>query len=266
MFRAASIKLGLDYAVMGGVKSNNASGMAGISDKSADNISSMSKKELENLLKHGAYDIFNEEKDGTGEKESQRFVEDSIDAILERSSVVVHGGNKQAQNAKAASAGFSKASFVTNEGADDVAMDDPDFWTKVVGLAEGQEEELVRDTRRRAKMEKGSYKEPGMTFTVFESDSDASSDDEFGSTRGKGRGAKEDKDRDETAEFTEANMSRVLQVSICVCMSVFGVRVIAPWDWGVLGRVLSDRLNTKPWSCCTIYSILSTIPSPYPSY
>ena len=231
MFRAASIKLGLDYAVMGGVKSNGSSGssgMAGITDKSAENFSNMSKKELENLLKHGAYDIFNEEKDGTGAKESQRFLEDDIDAILERSSVVVHGGDKKAA-AAASNAGFSKASFVTNEGADDVAMDDPEFWSKVVGLAEGQGEELTQHGRRRDKMEKGAYKEPGMTFTVLESDDD-SSDDEFGSTRGRGKSGK-NSDMDEAAEFTEANMSRVLQA---LCSHGYG-------HWSAIRR--SSRLK-----------------------
>jgi chromodomain-helicase-DNA-binding protein 7 len=59
MFRAASVKLGLDYAVM-----HNMSGrMEGISaDRSAAHVSELSRKELENLLKHGAYGAFSEDK------------------------------------------------------------------------------------------------------------------------------------------------------------------------------------------------------------
>ena len=73
----------------------------------------MSKKELENLLKHGAYDIFNESKDGSGEAESRDFCDADIDSILQRSSVVIH----DSQGSKAHSvkqSNFSKASFVSS--------------------------------------------------------------------------------------------------------------------------------------------------------
>ena len=44
----------------------------GVSSDRAEYVSNMSKKELENLLKHGAYDIFREEKEGQAEAESNR--------------------------------------------------------------------------------------------------------------------------------------------------------------------------------------------------
>ena len=51
-----------------GVNSN----LDGVTSERAEYVSNMSKKELENLLKHGAYDIFREEKDGQAEAESNR--------------------------------------------------------------------------------------------------------------------------------------------------------------------------------------------------
>jgi hypothetical protein len=117
------------------------------------------------ILSLGAYDIFREEKDGQSLEESNRFCEADIDQILSRSAVVIHDAKKSGRlvlqhgatilslsifrfifslfdtlhllGALSASvASFSKASFVVSGGAtNDVAIDDPDFWTKVVGLA-----------------------------------------------------------------------------------------------------------------------------------
>lgn len=58
MFRAASIKLGLDYAVMHNMQGQGGGGgtvqgVEGISADRVENVSALSKKELENLLKHG---------------------------------------------------------------------------------------------------------------------------------------------------------------------------------------------------------------------
>lgn len=125
MFKAASLKLGLDYAVMHNMsnaaaaqeqlqslkvdladahgdeevnavsetKTNSARAgrrsnrgrkeIEGISLDRAEHYSSLSKKELENLLKHGAYDIFREEKDGTTTEETNKYYEADIDQILQ---------------------------------------------------------------------------------------------------------------------------------------------------------------------------------------
>ena len=178
MFKAASIKLGLDYAVMhnmhgqGGVSTS----VEGISSERTEHISALSKKELENLLKHGAYDIFREEKDGQSIEESNKFCEADIDQILSRSAVVIHDGKKSgAMSASAAS--FSKASFVVSGGAtNDVAIDDPDFWTKVVGLSkgvDGLEDGVVR--KRKCRDVFTSYKEPGASTKPVSKLSDTSS-------------------------------------------------------------------------------------------
>ena len=115
----------------------------------------MTKDEIEKLLRHGAYDIFNEEKTGSSEKESNDFIEQDIDSILERrTKTVIHENTGSKSNA--AGGTFSKASFKsmnagTNE-TGDVDVDDPDFWKKVVGEAKAEKlNDLLGKKRKRAK-------------------------------------------------------------------------------------------------------------------
>lgn len=56
MFHMSSMKMGLDQAVLQGIENS--------SEKDI-----MTKEEVEKLLKHGAYDIFKEDQEGTSEKE-----------------------------------------------------------------------------------------------------------------------------------------------------------------------------------------------------
>ena len=97
---------------------------------------------MERLLRHGAYDIFNEEKSGSAEAESNDFVQQDIDSILERRSrTVVHQNTGSQSNA--AGGTFSKASFkaprtpdgTQNGMTEDIDIEDPEFWTKMVGEA-----------------------------------------------------------------------------------------------------------------------------------
>jgi len=110
MFHMASLKMGLDQAVLQGI----------------ENDSTISKEEVEKLLRHGAYDIFNEEKEGISEIESNQFIEQDIDTILQRrTKTIVHESN--------AGSTFSKASFKGAQVEETVDVDDPEFWNKVVG-------------------------------------------------------------------------------------------------------------------------------------
>lgn len=104
----------------------------------------MTKEEVERLLRHGAYDIFNEEKAGAANAESNEFIQQDIDSILERrSKTVIHDNTGSKSNA--AGGTFSKASFKAVKSSDsgakkqnteDVDIDDPEFWTKMVGEAQ----------------------------------------------------------------------------------------------------------------------------------
>nr|CCA15572.1 CHROMODOMAIN HELICASE DNA BINDING putative [Albugo laibachii Nc14] len=146
MFHQASIKLGLDQVVLGGMQDtsdNSASKQKKIVGKKT---SGMSKDEIENLLKYGAYDIFNELKDGHAEAASKRFGEESIHKILERSTRIIHDPNANAKDGKRKlMSSFSKATFMSSSNTnEEVDINDPDFWTKVIGssgsnFAEGSE-------------------------------------------------------------------------------------------------------------------------------
>jgi len=137
MFHMSSLKMGLDQAVLQGIESN-------------DNNNVMTKEEIEKLLKHGAYDIFNDSKSGQSEKESQEYQNADIDTILARhTKTIVHENTGSKSNA--AGGTFSKAVFkpvnpilgnkannINNSQAgpvleEEVDVDDPEFWTKVMG-------------------------------------------------------------------------------------------------------------------------------------
>lgn len=154
MFKTASKKLGLDQAVLAGSRPTG----SGSGDRTAP-----TKAEVEKLLKHGAYDVFKDGKEGDAAK---KFCEDSIDAILSRAKVINHAIDGVAEGKPTNS--FSKASFVATDADEKVDVNDPEFWTKCVGLTvpDVQEEKLGRRAARGGKKE---YKAV--------SDSDADVDD-----------------------------------------------------------------------------------------
>ncbi|VEU34941.1 unnamed protein product [Pseudo-nitzschia multistriata] len=143
MFHMSSLKMGLDQAVLTGFESNSSG------------EGTMTKEEVERLLRHGAYDIFNEDKAGSAEAESNDFVQQDIDSILSRRSrKIVHGNT--GSGSSAAGGTFSKASFVhktpSKEGEQgasaDIDINDPDFWTKMVGEAKPEEESILKPRKR----------------------------------------------------------------------------------------------------------------------
>lgn len=119
MFSRANMKLGLDKAILHNIEEG----------KNKDLL--LNKKEIENLLKYGAYHIFEEEKEGISEKESQMFCDSNIDEILEKSCKIITSEDNS--NGKDNDSIFSKASFVVNN-SDTVDINDPDFWSKYVGI------------------------------------------------------------------------------------------------------------------------------------
>jgi len=138
MFHSASLKLGLDRAVLAHQRQNS----------NPDEISSKRKskaereeqaKEIDLLLKKGAYDVFNDDDD----KEAHKFMDTDIDQLLEESSRKVSYGATATNSLSSGLGSFSKASFVASTGegdGKDVDLDDPDFWSKAVGLEAPPEE------------------------------------------------------------------------------------------------------------------------------
>ena len=155
MFHVSSLKMGLDQAVLQGFESG------------AGEEGALSKDEVEKLLRHGAYDIFTEDKTGTGDAESNAFVEQDIDSILERrAKTVVH--ENTGSKSSAAGGTFSKASFKAPKTPDgknsgngserrDVDIDDPEFWTKMVG--EAKVDEATIDMGKKRKRNPANYSE-----------------------------------------------------------------------------------------------------------
>jgi hypothetical protein len=146
----------------------------------------LSKDEIEKLLRHGAYDIFNEEKAGEGEKVSNEFIEQDIDSILERRSrVVVHDNTGSGSIASGGT--FSKASFKArsqdphSNSTVDVDVDDPDFWKKFFKDIPEDEEELQHTKRQRIQKNysERSYAEH-LELVIADNDDDSSAtSDEF---------------------------------------------------------------------------------------
>lgn len=146
MFHSASLKLGLERAVL----SQNRDAGDNVDDRTASGVAKKKSereahaKEIDSLLKKGAYDVFRDEDD----KEAEKFMETDIDQLLEHSAKKVTYGASATSSIGSGLGSFSKASFVTNteDGERDVDLDDPDFWSKAVGLdvpPEGIPEEVA---------------------------------------------------------------------------------------------------------------------------
>eukprot|EP00934_Nitzschia_sp_Nitz4_P009022 Nitzschia sp. Nitz4//scaffold97_size77645//18109//25086//NITZ4_005513-RA/size77645-augustus-gene-0.24-mRNA-1//1//CDS//3329560641//9012//frame0 len=165
MFHMSSLKMGLDQAVLKGFESGG--GTEG----------GMTKEEVEKLLRHGAYDIFNEEKAGSAEAESNAFKQLDIDSILERrATTVVHKGTGSASGASGGT--FSKAVFVApsssgGEGnGEEIDVEDPDFWKKMVGEAKPEVASVLKPRKRHAANYSDKTYEKGFRKMVLESDDD----------------------------------------------------------------------------------------------
>lgn len=111
MFDRASMKLGLDKAVLQSLGSSG--------KETASKQAPMSKREVEELLKKGAYGALMSD-----DKAGEEFCEEDIDQILQRRSKVV-----QLERANENST-FAKASFSMSNNRSDIDLDDPNFWQK----------------------------------------------------------------------------------------------------------------------------------------
>eukprot|EP00339_Tiarina_fusa_P012625 CAMPEP_0117033454 /NCGR_PEP_ID=MMETSP0472-20121206/23902_1 /TAXON_ID=693140 ORGANISM="Tiarina fusus, Strain LIS" /NCGR_SAMPLE_ID=MMETSP0472 /ASSEMBLY_ACC=CAM_ASM_000603 /LENGTH=1984 /DNA_ID=CAMNT_0004742375 /DNA_START=28 /DNA_END=5983 /DNA_ORIENTATION=+ len=118
MFEKASLKLGLDQAVLTKMKSGG----------SSSNNVPLNTKEVNELLKYGAYGAF-DETPGT-----DQYDEEDIDKILERVSTTVVVGGKSEAPVNNALSSFSKASFISADAESNAHVDvtDPDFWKKLM--------------------------------------------------------------------------------------------------------------------------------------
>lgn len=169
MFHSASMKLGLERAVLSQQRDQGEEEEGGSSKSKSKSEREAQAKKIDSLLKKGAYDVFRDDDDD----EAKKFMETDIDQLLERSSTTVtYGPNKSSLSSGLGS--FSKASFVadTGDGEKDVDLDDPDFWQKAVGLekpVETPEEvaQMIDDGVKRSRKQVQVY-DPYAEFAEME--------------------------------------------------------------------------------------------------
>ncbi|XP_034411872.1 chromodomain-helicase-DNA-binding protein 8 isoform X4 [Cyclopterus lumpus] len=160
MLDKASLKLGLDRAVLQSMSGNKETNVNG-------QVQQFSKKEIEDLLRKGAYAAIMDEND-----EGNRFCEEDIDQILQRraTTITIESEGKGST--------FSKASFVASENRNDIALDDPEFWQKWAKKADidmetmNRKNTLVIDTPRVRKQTRqySSLRGEGGDLSDMESD------------------------------------------------------------------------------------------------
>ncbi|CAL8099894.1 unnamed protein product [Calicophoron daubneyi] len=169
MFDRASLKLGLDRAVLQSMGSKEA------------RQAQMSKKEIEELLKRGAYGALMDD-----DKAGEDFCEEDIDQILQSRAKVVQleQGEKNST--------FSKATFSISNNRSDIELDDPNFWqkwAKKAGVDENAaalKDLIVKSPRQRRQTTRYSALMPGQTEAVSPPSYDASELDEDGSAGSSG--------------------------------------------------------------------------------
>ncbi len=143
MFHKASLKLGLDRAVLAHAKAHGEDEIGGDGGqcnlaKPNSNKFELNPEDIDHLLKRGAYDVF---RTNPEEEVVNEMTEADLDEILKRSSHNVVYGDVQTLASSALASSFSKASFVSVDNKEDVDLDDPDFWKKAIGFKEPVPEE-----------------------------------------------------------------------------------------------------------------------------
>ena len=157
LYERANHKLGLEQAVIGQGGYHKAGGKDGDKKDAAAAASAMKLKatEIEELLKHGANKLFTEEHDA----QIERFGAESIEQILERCATTTQVDPSATAKAGGGKNVFSKASFVAEDGTEQMDMNDPNFWQKVLGEEEkalnGDDDDgMMGERRRRAAPER----------------------------------------------------------------------------------------------------------------
>ncbi|XP_041454100.1 chromodomain-helicase-DNA-binding protein 8-like isoform X2 [Lytechinus variegatus] len=156
MFDKASMKLGLDKAVLQSMRDKEAS--------SYNPQQALSKKEIEDLLRRGAYGAIMDDDD-----QSSQFCAEDIDMILQRRTQVI----KHKPGQKGSS--FAKASFTTDSDHTDIKIDDPDFWHKWAKRADidpetGKEDFIIDVPRQRTKTKRFGGMDEVLDMTSDESE------------------------------------------------------------------------------------------------
>ncbi len=167
MFDKASLKLGLDKAILQSMRNEDKF------DQRKNQVNpnlQLTKKEIEDLLKKGAYGAIMED-----DTAADKFCEDDIDTLLSKRSTVVQieGGEKGST--------FSKASFQAADTDGDINIDDPEFWIKWARKADIDVEEKLNPADDRiiyAPRQRKQTRRFGGPDDILDSDLDSSSSEE----------------------------------------------------------------------------------------
>ncbi|XP_050399765.1 chromodomain-helicase-DNA-binding protein 9 isoform X2 [Patella vulgata] len=216
MFDRASMKLGLDKAVLQSLGGEN---------KGVNQASQLSKKEVEELLKKGAYGALMDD-DTTGDD----FCEEDIDQILQRRTQVIQ------IESEGKGSTFAKASFSLSTNRSDIDINDPEFWQKWAKKADLDVDEIssrndliIEQPRRRKQTARFGNDDNVVDMSELESSSD--SDDENKSSKRKSkRGRKKDDDEDFNEDYTGDGYCR------SECFKVEKMLLI--YGWGRWGDIL----------------------------
>lgn len=235
LFHTSSMKMGLDQAVLKGVEGGSSKEQA------------LAKEEVERLLRHGAYDIFSEEKAGTAEAESKEFVEQDIDSILERRSRTVTHKNTGSQS-NAAGGTFSKAIFSAPKSAgenksqsqEDIDIEDPEFWKKMVGEAPAEVATVLKPRKRsKANYSERDYEKQFKARLDDGSDDSESSVDEYSSSDGENA----PKDRKRWGGQQPLHWDRKEAEALVKCLDRYGYGVL---PWNEYKKVIPPKLFRHP--------------------
>ena len=122
MFHKASVKLGLERAVMSGTSHGKSSVFTNVEEDGALSIPLTNKKEdakeLERLLREGAFAMMDN-------KDSKAFTESTIDHILQTRSRDVTYKDGEGQGFSSGPSGTEKMSFTSAEADTNIYVDDP---------------------------------------------------------------------------------------------------------------------------------------------
>ncbi|XP_061162484.1 chromodomain-helicase-DNA-binding protein 8-like [Saccostrea echinata] len=205
MFDKASLKLGLDKAVLQSMGSDKAAPQA-----------QMSKKEIEELLRKGAYGALMDD-----DKAGDEFCEEDIDQILQRRTQVIQ------IESEGKGSTFAKASFSMSGTRTDIDINDPNFWQKWAKKAdvdvEGMKhknELIIQEPRQRKQTTRYGNDDNMMEMSDLDSSSNSDDDDdESRKTRSgmkkrgrpgrKRRGSDDDYDADDAEGYGRSDCFKV---------------------------------------------------------
>jgi len=161
MLDRAAMKLGLEQAIFGMGGGDNGKG-----EDARD--AAGARAEIERLLRHGAYGALGEDA-AEGERRTNEWNAGGIDDILARSERRVVEASEVSANADADKSLFATATFGGD--GDEIELDDPDFWTKLMPEAAAKaERDAALEAIRAAEEEKSSkeVRKPRVVVKKFE--------------------------------------------------------------------------------------------------